>query len=239
MARVVVRIVLGLLGSALVLIGVGAAAAGGWITATLGSQDSLRSTPQVIDVPGCSTVLMEIADAQVDIDQLEALGDLDPLAGRTDALLTIGVAGDAAAPWLVGIADQQEVEGRLLGARYCVVEVNDGAWSFSSIAVEPDAPDVNFSGLPGLWAKAGNGESVAVPLPTAGESLVVSGSSGSALSTIEIAGEYRIQGASDVGMIALIAGVITVVLGVGALIVSIAVLRNRGQHEGRHRESSA
>jgi thymidine phosphorylase len=108
----------------LILGGVLAAAFGGWVTATLQGDDSLRTAPQLIEVPGCSTVVMEIADARVDAGQLDRI---EVITNRSESFLSIRVNGSSAHDWLIGTADQRQVEEQLLGARYCLVEVANGA----------------------------------------------------------------------------------------------------------------
>lgn len=229
MGRTATRLLLGFAGGVLMLIGGTAAVLGGWITATLSGHDSLRTAPQVIDASGCSTVVMEIADARVDAGEL---GRIEPVTNRSQSLFTVRINGETPEPWLVGVADQQVVEQRLLGARYCLVESTDGGWTTTFIAVEPDALDAQFSGVPGRWAAATNGEAVALPVPESGSSVVISGSGESTLDALEVVGELEITGASAAGWVALIGGIATVVLGVGLLLISIFGLRSKGRHEG-------
>ncbi len=235
MRRTAARVVLGFAGSVLVLAGVLAAAFGGWITATLQGHDSFRTVPQLIQVPGCSTVVMEIADARVDAGQLDGI---EVVTNRSESLLSIRVNGISPNGWLVGTADQQRVEEQLLGARYCLVEVANGAWASSSIAFDSGAPDANFTGIPGRWATPTNDEAVVVPLPGPGLSIVISGSEESSLSTVEVVGELEIEGASQAGLVALIGGIITILLGIALVLFAILGLRSKGRHENDGQQGS-
>lgn len=230
MGRTVVRVLLGFAGAVLLLVGGTAAGLGGWISATLTGQDSLRTTPESIDASGCSTVVMEIADVRVDAGELARI---EPIADRSQSFFTVRVDAETTEPLLVGVADQQDVEQRLLGARYCLVESVDSGWEVTSIQVDPDAPDAQFTGVTGLWASAMSGEAVALPLPELGSSVVISGSDDSSVASLEVAGELDIAGASTVGWTALVGGAATAVLGIGLLLVSILGLRSKGRHEGR------
>ena len=229
MGRKVARVILALAGAVLLVLGSAVAALGGWISATLTGPDSLRTAPEVVDASGCSTVIMEIADVRVDTGELNRI---EPIADRSQSLLTIRVNSETAEPWLVGMADQRDVEQRLLGARYCLVEATDDGWKVTSIAVTPDAPDAQFTGVAGRWATAASGEAVALPLPEVGSSVVISGSNESTVESLEVAGELEITGASTVALVALIGGIATAAVGIGLLLVSILGLRSRGRHEG-------
>lgn len=232
MGRTVTRVILAILGSVGVVVGAFMAAGGGLLLATVGNQDELSTAPQEIDVAGCSTVVMEIANASVQVNEFEAFDDFDPLTDRFSSSVVVTANGTTQEPWLVGVTDQQRVEERLLGTRYCLVEVRDGAWSSVSIAPSDDAPDVVFDSVPGLWAFAASGEGVSLPVPQQGSTVVISGGNDSSLASVVITGIYSIDGASQVGMVAIIGGGVTILLGVALLIVSIYVLRVKGRHEG-------
>lgn len=232
MGRTVARVILAILGSIAVLVGTVAAAGGSLVLSTVGDNDGLSTVPQVVEVAGCSTVLMEISDARVQFDQLEALDDFDPLADRSSESFVVTANGATQEPWLIGVTNQQEVEKRLLGSRYCLVEVRDNAWSSVAISLSDESPDVVFDSVPGLWAFAASGEAVSLPVPQEGSTVVISGADDSSLSTVVVSGVYAINGASQVGMIALIGGAVTIVLGVLLLILSLYILRTKGRHEG-------
>ena len=222
------RIVLTAIGCAAIITGVLAAVLGSLLMTGLRGEDSLRTGAERIELPGCSTVIMEIADARVDAGEIERF---DPIVDRSQPLLTIRPIGTSADPWLIGSADQRAVEQRLLGARYCLVEVADGAWSATSVVPQEGSPDPQFSGVTGLWATASGGAAVALPVPQAGSSVVVSGSSDSSLTALAVAGELEVPGAGNIGLIALIGGVVTTVLGAVMVLISILALRTRGRHE--------
>lgn len=223
------RIVLATVGGAITLAGVIAAGIGGLLMTELRGGDSLRTGAERVEVPGCSTVVMEIADARVDAGQIERFKPLDDLSLP---LLTIRPIGTSTAPWLIGSASQGAVEQQLLGARYCLVEVADGAWSATAVVPQEGSEDPQFSGVTGWWATASTGGVVALPLPDRGTSVVVSGSSESSLTAVEVAGELEISGAQNIGLVALVGGVMTAVLGVLMLLISIHGLRTKGRHEG-------
>lgn len=235
MGRKVARVLVALAGAVLLVLGGAVAALGGWISTTLAGPDSLRTTPETIDTSGCSTVVMEIADVRVDAGELSRI---EPIAERSQSLFTIRVNAQPpdtnadSNPFLVGVADQQDVEQRLLGARYCLVESAGSGWKVTSIAVTPDAPDAQFSGVLGRWATSASGETVALPLPAVGSSVVISGSDESFVESLEVSGELEITGASTVGLGAFVGGIATVVVGIGLLMISILGLRSRGRHEG-------
>lgn len=227
--RTIGRVVLFIAGGLMIAVGAGATIAGAVVNASVGSDDSLHTSPQVIQTPSCSTVVMEIADIRIDAGELE---NFAPLSERATASLTVRPMGSSAEPWLVGSADQQAIEQQLLGARYCLVEATDGAWSTTSIAIQADSPDPIFSGIPGRWASIASGETVALPVPESGTSIVISGSDESSLTTIEVRGQLQIQGVSQLGWIALVGGVITAIVGLALVIVAALGLRNKGRHEG-------
>lgn len=227
--RAALRIVLAATGGVTFLVGAVAAGTGALLTTGLHGGDSLRTEAERVEVPGCSTVIMEIADARVDAGQLERFEGIDD---RAEPLLTIRPIGTSQEPWLIGSADQRVVERQLLGARYCLLEVADGAWSATSVVPQEGSPDPQFSGVTGWWATASSGGAVAIPLPDPGSSVVVSGSSESSLTALEIVGELEMSGVGNFGWIALIGGLMTALLGVLMLLVSILGLRSKGRHEG-------
>lgn len=232
MGHTVTRVILAILGSIGLVVGTFAVAGGGLLLATVGTENGLSTASQEVDVDGCSTVLMEIAAARVQVEQFEAFNDFDPLSDRFSSSFVVTANGTTQEPWLIGVTDQVRVEERLLGTRYCLVEVRDNAWSSVAIAPSDDAPDVVFDSVPGLWASAASGESVSLPVPGPGSTVVISGTDDSTLSSVVVTGVYAIDGASQVGLIALIGGGVTLLLGVLLLIVSLYVLRAKGRHEG-------
>lgn len=223
------RIVLAGIGGVALLAGAVAVGVGALLTTDLDGKDSLRTEADRIEVQGCSTVIMEIAGARVDAGQLERF---EPISDRSQPLLNVRPFGTSGGPWLIGSADQEAVEQQLLGARYCLVEVAQGAWSSTAVVPQMDSPDPEFSGVAGLWATASSGEAVALPLPEPGSSVVVSGSSDSSLTALEVVGELEIAGAGNFGLITLIGGVMTALLGVLMVLISIFGLRTKGRHEG-------
>lgn len=241
MRRRAVRVLLGFVGAVLLALGGAVAIPGGWVLATLTGPDSLRTAPETIDASGCSTVVMEIADVRVDTGNLTRF---EPIAERSQTNFTVRVnAGTADAdadtnPFLVGVADQQDVEQRLLGARFCLVESTQGGWMVTPIAVSPDAPDAQFTGVAGLWATAASAEAVALPLPEAGSSVVISGTDELTVESIDVSGELQITGASTLGLVAFVGGIATAAVGIVLLLVSILGLRSKGRHEG-HTETGS
>jgi hypothetical protein len=227
--RTIARVVLFSVGGMMIAAGAAATSAGVVVNESVGSDDALRTSPQIIQTPGCSTVVMEIADIRVDGGDLE---EFAPLSERATAALTLRPTGVSEEPWLVGSADQKAIEQQLLGARYCLVQVQGGAWSTTSIAIQADSPDPAFSGIPGRWAQVASDDAVALPLPESGSSIVVSGSEDSTLETVEVRGQLRIQGASQLAWLALVGGLITAGLGVALVLVAALGLRRKGRHEG-------
>ncbi len=228
--RSLARIILSLLAVLAMVIGAAAVGLGLWINATLDGRDLLRTEAQTIELPGCSTAIIEIADVRFDIGEL---ADVPQLVQRVNTSVSLRVDGADARSWLVGVGDQKAVESRLLGARYCLAEFGDDGWASRAIAVEPEAPDALFDGVAGLWALVPNGQSVALPVPEAGSTIVVSGSDDSTLTEVTVVGDLRIDGASDTANVAVVGGFVTFVLGVALLVVSLVALRRRGNHEGR------
>lgn len=227
--RTIGRVVLFSVGGLMIAAGATAAIAGAVVNGSVGSDDSLLTSPQIVQTAGCSTVVMEIADIRVDGGDLQ---DFAPLDERATPALTLRPTGTSEEPWLVGSADQQVIEQQLLGARYCLVEASNGAWSTTSNAIQADSPDPVFSGTPGRWASIASGETVALPLPDSGTSIVISGSDDSSLTTIEVRGQLQIQGASQLAWLALVGGLSTAGLGVALVLVAAFGLRRKGRHEG-------
>lgn len=229
--RSVVRIMLSVAAALALLLGGASAGLGIWIPTVLDGRDVVMTSPQTIDIPECSTTIIEIADVRVDIDLLD-VADVVQLPERITTSMLLRVDGSTEGDWLVGLADQQAVESRLLGARYCLAQFGEAGWSTISVAVEPGAPDARFDGLAGAWARVTDGGTVALPIPATGSSLVVTGSDDSELTTVAAVGEVRIEGASATATVALLGGVITIGIGVALLLISLIGLRRRGDHEG-------
>lgn len=238
MARTGARVTMGVVGVLAVVCGTTGVVVGALVGVSMTGTDAWRSAAQVIDVPGCSTAVMEIAEAHVDAPQLEPVRAIAPLRDRTQARLIVTAQGTGEQPWLIGVADQRAIESRLLGARYCLVEARAGSWTSTPVEVAAGAPDVRIDGIAGEWAISQSGRPVALPVPTFGSSVVVSGSDNSSLSTMSIAGEVIVEGGSDAGLISLLGGTVTFVLGVILLVVSIHTLRNHGEHERARRSDS-
>lgn len=229
MGRAIARWTLGVLGVIAILGGATVAGASAWVRAELGSDDSLRSASQQIDATGCRALLVEIASANLAAGEVP---DTSIVGIDSQSQLAITPAGSASS-WLVGLADGSQVSDRLLGTRYCVATASQGAWSLQDVTVRPEDPALTFAGLQGRWAKAGNGESVIVPIPEPGQTLVVAAEGDGAATSIELAGIYRLPGAYEMATISLIGGLITSGVGIVVLIISIVALRQRGRHEGR------
>jgi len=229
--RTLVRIVLALIGTLLILAGVGSAAATWWVERQLtvnAGRWVLQTPPEVIASDGCSVVLVEVSSVELDPGDIDTF---DPVASRSETVFTVSAEGTSANGWLVGTTASAPVEDRLLGARYCVAQNQGPAWAVTSIEVEKDSPILSIDGLTGVWANAADGEKVILPVPSAGETIVVSGGRGSDLDSIAVGAEYRIDGGTTLGLIGLVGGAITVVLGSALLVISIWGLRRRGRHE--------
>lgn len=228
MVRTVMRVLLAAVGVALVVLGAGATVAVALANSTLTSAGAIRSAGQSIDVPGCATLIVELATAQVDPGRW---GDVPLVEQRS--VLTITPSGSSEVPWLVGAAGGQDIEQRLLGSRYCLAERMTSGWSVSSIAVADDDPDVRLDGVQGLWARVGDGQGAEFPVPLAGTTLVVTGDDASMLTAVEMVGEVRFEGGEQIAKIALFGGIGTAVLGLMMVVISIFALRRKGVHEGR------
>lgn len=226
MLRSFLRVTLTALGLSCVAIGAAGIAIGLLANASFSQAGVIRTQGQLIEAPGCATLLMELATASIDDG---GWGQVPLLEPRT--AVTITPSGSTAVPWLVGAADRPDVEARLLGARYCLAERIDSTWSVSSIAVGDRDPDVRLDGVPGLWATVRDGQRVELPVPSASTTVVISGDDASSLSSVEVAGEVQFAGSAHVARIALLGGVGTSVLGLMLLVVSIAGLRRKGRHE--------
>ena len=226
MLRSVLRVTLAALGLLCVVVGAAGIAIGLLTSASFSQEGAIRSHGQVIEAPGCATLLVELATVRLDAG---AWGRV-PLLERRSAL-TITPSGSTEVPWLVGAADRPDVEARLLGARYCLAERVNSTWSVSSIAVGERDPDVRFDGVPGLWATVRDGQGVELPVPSAPTTVVISGDDASSLSSVEVAGEVQFAGSVHPSRIALLGGIGTTVLGLLLLVVSIASLRRKGRHE--------
>ncbi len=240
LVRPVVRVVLGVFGGLLIMLGVVALAAGAFVAMNVSGSDSIRTTPELIATPDCPSVVMEITEARVSLaTNLEFLTD----QGQT-AILVTPIAEEQGL-WKVGSAPQMQVEDRLLGATYCLASSTESGWEIATISVAPDAPSVDASDLSGLWAQVPTGEKVIIDLDSDAADgvttvLVTSPQSGDArtLTSIEIAGEYRIDGASNAATIAIVAGGASAVIGLALLLISTVSLRKRGMHETSVADSS-
>lgn len=227
MGRALLRWGLGLLGVVLVVAGVSVAIGSVWVQRELGPQESLRSAPQSVDATGCRTLLVEVAGAALDGGDIPNAAPL----GITPQQQLAVVAEGSAPSWLVGLASADDVSDRLLGTGYCLASSTEGTWTAQSIKVRAQDPDVAVGGLQGRWAKAGAGETVILPIPVSGQTLVIAAGGDGELTSVDLVGIYRLAGASDVANIALIGGVITAVLGLIVFVVSLLGLRKRGRHE--------
>jgi hypothetical protein len=214
------------------VLGAIALATGVFVAMNVSGSDSIRTTPELIATPDCPSVIMEITEARISLGtSLDFLNH----QGHT-AILVTPIAEDQEL-WKVGSAPQQQVEDRLLGATYCLARSTESGWEISTISVAPDAPSVDASDLSGLWAQVPTGEKVIIDLDNAAAGvttvLITSPQSGNArtLTSIEIAGEYRIEGASTAATIAIVAGGASAVIGLALLLISTVVLRKRGKHE--------
>ena len=230
--RAVVRWLIAALGVFAILAGAAVVGGAAWVRSVLDPQGSLSSVAQSISAAQCETLLIEVTDAGVRAQELE---NLPLVADRASPSLVVEVAAaenEEASTTLVGVADSQEVEERLLGARYCIAESGPQGWSTRNITLSADAPDVNLDGLAGVWARAGYGAAVVIPIPESGRTLVVSVDGPGEIGEVALVGRYRIDGAPDLVQTAFIAGSTVIVVGVALLIVAIVGFRKRGRHEG-------
>lgn len=227
------RWLLGLVGTVVILVGVAVGAAAWSLDRELsiGSGEWVLSTPrEVVSVPGCSTVLFEVSNVAIDPGELARV----PSAlERSKSVFVVEPTGDTPSGWWVGTVDSSSVEARLLGARYCIVSSSDGEWSTTSIAVEEGSPDVSVDGLDGRWALADSGAPVILPVPEPGDTVIVSGNDANDLESVALAVEYRIADGSTLGLIGLIGGALTSLLGLLVLVIATWGLRRRGRHEDR------
>ena len=221
------RVLLTAVGSALVVVGACGTVAGVLAQSTFTQPGAIRTSGQSIDVPGCGTLVIELATARVDAGRWAKL----PLVEQRN-VLTITPSGATQVPWLVGAADRLDIEAQLLGSRYCLAEAAPSGWSVSTIAIEDRDLDVNIDGVPGLWAEVRDGQSAELPVPDAPTTLVVTGDDASRLATVELAGEVEFEVREDGARIALLGGIATMVVGLVLLGISIAGLRRKGRHEG-------
>lgn len=225
------RWLLGVVGTLVIVAGVAVSAGAWWIDQEL-SIDSgewvLGTQQEVVSATGCSTVLIELSDVNIDPGELAGI---PAVADRSESVFVVKPIGKAPDGWWVGTVGSPSVEDRLLGARYCVVSNNAGEWNTSSIAVEANSPDVSVDGLAGRWAVADSGETVVLPVPEAGDTVVVSGGDGNELESVTLAAEYRIAEGSTLGLIGLVGGALTAVLGLMLLVIATWGMRRRGRHE--------
>lgn len=240
LARPVTRVVMGVVGGLLIALGAVALAAGVFVSMNVSNSDAIRTAPDLIATPDCPSVVMEITDARVSLGP-----GFDFLNDQAETAIVVTPISEDAEPWKVGTAPQKQVEDRLLGATYCLASSTGAGWDVSTISVTPDGPSIDASGLAGMWAQVPTGEKVIIDLdgdvasqPTTVVVTSPQSQDSRTLTSIEIAGEYRIQGASSAATIAMIAGASAAVIGVGLLLVSILVLRKRGVHEKLAGESS-
>ena len=226
--RRILRWTLAIVGVMAIVVGAAATTAAAWLQSTLDSRDSLSAAAQVIPAAQCQTLLIEVAGVALSADDWERYAFV---ADRGEETISVDVP-DAQVSYLVGIADSNDVEGRLLGTQYCVAENTPEGWTVVRIAVAEDLPDVSLSGLPGVWGRSLGAEAVVVPLPEAGRTMVISSDGDFGLGEVRLVGRYRIEGAGDIASIGLIAGPIVIGAGLIALLLSIFALRPRGRHEG-------
>ena len=227
-ARIVWRWLLALVGAVAILLGSAVTAAGVWLDDTLDANDELTTASQVISAPACQTLLIEVSGAQVSADEWNRYAFV---ADRSEETIAIDVPG-AQSSYLVGLADSDDVEERLLGAQYCLALSTEQGWTVERIAVVDELPDVGLSGLPGVWGRSSGAEAVVLPLPESGRTVVVSSDDGTDLGEVRLVGRYRIDGAGDAATVALIAGPSVIGVGVVLVLIAIFALRRRGRHEG-------
>jgi hypothetical protein len=79
---------------------------------------------------------------------------------------------------------------------------------------------------------------VVVPLPRPGSSIVISGSEDSLLATVQVVGEFEIEGASRIGLVGLIGGIIAALVGIALVLLGTLGLRSKGRHEGTAQHGS-
>lgn len=231
MGRTVARWFTALGGALLLLVGFAAIGAAAWAQQVVSSDDSLRTTPQVVQAVGCRTLLVEVAGASLQAEEVVATGRIGI---EPESLLSITPEGEADS-WLVGLAASPDIEARLLGTSYCLASESAGEWTSRSVSARLDDPRISLDGLQGLWARTNAGDSAILPIPVGGQTLVVAAGGDGELSDVRIEGIYRLVGASQTAYIGLIGGLITSGLGFLLLLVSIFGFRRRGRHEsGNH-----
>lgn len=225
------RWLLGLVGVVMILVGAGVGTGAWWIDRELSMNSGewvLSTQREVVSVPGCSTVLIELADVVIDPGEVAGVPSISE---RSQSVFIVEPTGDAPNGWWVGTVESPSIEDRLLGARYCIASSSDGAWSTTSIAVEEGSPDVSVDDIDGRWALADSGESVILPVPDPGETVIVSGSDGNQLESVALGAEYRIADGSTLGLIGLMGGSLTTLVGLLVLVIATWGLRRRGRHE--------
>lgn len=226
MGRTVVRWLLAVVGVVVIGAGIAVGAASVWLDRTLDARDSLSTDVQVIDAAQCQTLLVEVANAQVSAQDWERF---EPVAQRAQESISITALEPPS--FISGFAGAADVEDRLLGAQYCIAQAGPSGWETRTIAISAAAPDVSLAGLEGLWGRAAGGESVVIPVPASGSTVVVSADGGSALGDVQIVGRYQIPGAGDWVVGGMVGGGVSIVVGIALLVVSIFALRPRGRHE--------
>lgn len=229
--RAVVRWFIAILGVLAILAGAAVVGGAAWVRSVLDPQGALSSVAQSISAAECETLLIEVVEVDIRAQELE---NLPVVAERTSPSLVVDVVSavsEAQSTTLVGVADSQQVEERLLGARYCIAESSPEGWTTRNVTLTADAPDVNLDGLVGVWARADDGESVVIPVPEPGRTLVVSVDGPGNIATVELTGRYRIDGAPDLIRASLISGSVVIIVGIALLIVAIVGFRKRGRHE--------
>jgi len=229
--RAVVRWFIAILGVLAILAGAAVVGGAAWVRSVLDPQGALSSVAQSISAAECETLLIEVVEVDIRAQELE---NLPVVAERTSPSLVVDVVSavsEAQSTTLVGVADSQQVEERLLGARYCIAESSPEAWTTRNVTLTADAPDVNLDGLVGVWARADGDESVVIPVPEPGRTLVVSVDGPGNIAGVELTGRYRIDGAPDLIRASLISGSVVIIVGIALLIVAIIGFRKRGRHE--------
>lgn len=230
--RTVARWLIAVLGVLAILAGAAVVGGAAWVRSVLDPQGSLSSVAQSISAAQCETLLIEITEVDVRAPEIESLPVVADRAFSSLVVEVLSTEGDDPSTTLVGVADSRQVEERLLGARYCIAESGSQGWSTRNVTVTADAPDVNLDGLPGVWARAGNGESVVIPIPEPGRTLVVSVDGPGDIGEVALVGRFRIDGAPNLVQTATITGSALIVVGLVLLLVAIVGLRKRGRHEG-------
>ena len=232
--RIVTRVALVSTAIALLVMGAIGIALGAISKSTMSPQIILRSVAQSIDVPGCSTLVVELASVRVDAGRW-----MDAPLLQQRGLLTVTPVGSTDGTWLIGAADSEQIEAQLLGARYCLAERVRTDWSVSSISVDESDPDVRLDGVPGLWARVLDGQPAVLPVPANPKTIVVTGDDTSNLTKVELSGEVRFEGADEAARIALFGGIGSSALGLILLVIGIVGLRRKGRHEGSASQDAA